>query len=190
MRQSCDERRNLEEQLRETERRHAKEVANLREDLAKKSARLSETNLALAKAADKIEELSELKQNYMQKAKVSQKRAQSAETELALKRDALDKVSKENRELRRHLKFKDKELLRVAKEHKIETQRLKNELHLQVENNKAIIQKMRTLQKQRKSGREGDTGWPEKATGERAEKGSEDSLLMSGDEEDIQLFAA
>lgn len=185
---ALDAQRISEERLREAQESHSAELDNLKQDLRQKSGRLSETNIALAKAADKIEELSEMKQKYMQKAKVHQKRAQMAETELAQKKDATDKLGKEVKELRKHLKFKDKEILRMAKENKSESQRLKTELHLQVENNKAIIDKMRKMQNQRKSGRDKTSEGNRKSRRGR-ETNSEDSMMISGDEADLQLFS-
>lgn len=123
--------------------------------------------MALAKAADKIEELGELKAKYQEKARGLQKRLQSAETDLARQRDAAEKLGKEARDLRRHLKFKDRELLRVGHERREERERLRTELHLQVENNKAILEKVRRMR--RKSGltraRKADAAARERAFG-------------------------
>ena len=86
----------FEEELKKLEHNHKKEKENLQEDLRKKSIRLSETNVALTKAAAKIEELSELKQGYQQKARDLDRELKTIITELAANKDLVEKLGKEN----------------------------------------------------------------------------------------------
>jgi DNA repair ATPase RecN len=143
--QRDQEEKQIEEERTHREDQTKKEMENLREDIQKKSQRLSETNLALAKAAEKIEELSELKQGYHLKAKELGKELIQMRTELAQFKDFSEKLEKENKDFRKHLKFKDKELIRISKEKKVTIEKLKSELQLQVENNKNILEKMKNI---------------------------------------------
>jgi chromosome segregation ATPase len=148
--QIFDQKQAFEEKIKTIEENKEKMITNLREDLRQKSQRLSETNIALAKAADKIEELTELKQGYQFRSKTYEKEVKECQRELASKKDFLKKIEKENKDLRKHLKFKDKELIRISKEKKIETEQLQSELHLQRENNKVIIEKIKNIKIQKK----------------------------------------
>ena len=167
----------MEETLRR-ERAHAKkEAENLSEDLRIKSLRLSETNVALANAAAKIEELGELKMGYQAKARESEREVRELRAQGAELKDLAERLGRENRDFRKHLKFKDREIIRISKEKKLATEKLESELRLQVENNRNILNRMKKRTPQ-----------------ETEKKGSEDSenevSEMSGDEEDIRLFAS
>ena len=114
---------------------------------------------------------------YQAKARESEREVRELRAQGAELKDLAERLGRENRDFRKHLKFKDREIIRISKEKKLATEKLESELRLQVENNRNILNRMKKRTPQ-----------------ETEKKGSEDSenevSEMSGDEEDIRLFAS
>ena len=130
------------------------EVKRLQGEVSRKSQQICILNDNLKKAIIKTGEVEDLKKMYFEKFKKIEKKMKDNSREFASLKDKEKSLTKENTYLRDNLKFKEKMLLTLSKDSKNNISKLESQLHIEKENNKMILDKLKSRKAKNQANKE------------------------------------